>query len=286
MARIAHSFGEREHQSPIETNMSAHQKTLDTPFSSTDARAKIDWKSFVDVIPAGLELMSPASIMRQAFELVSNATDARRYLSALSGAQATLRDACVPLLVLERRNELPLLATSSLTRPQRRGLGQLALQLYFAQLFRSETALIDLWSSRFGIDQAGDVVWVPRPIYVQWDPVFSGAVGDVYAGFFSDDNELFRSGLDRLGLGAAGAVLLRHLGEGNQRSVRFGEAGLQSTLRDIVALRGVRQPGLHRNFVAFGLYLASLHELLASLDLAFDVRAAYLRAQPELADGI
>ena len=286
MARIAHSFGEHEQQSPIETNMSAPQKTFDIPFSSTDARAKIDWKSFVDVIPAGLELMSPASIMRQAFELVANATDARRYLSALSGAQATLHDACVPLLVLERRNELPLLATSSLTQPQRRGLGQLALQLYFAQLFRSETALIDLWSSRFGIDQAGDVVWVPRPIYVQWDPVFSGAVRDVYAGFFTDDNELFRSGLDRLGLGAAGAVLLRHLGEGNQRSVRFSEAGLQSTLRDIVALRGVRQLGLHRNFVAFGLYLASLHELLASLDLAFDVRAAYLRAQPELADGI
>jgi hypothetical protein len=270
----------------MKTNMAAQQDTFHTPFNSTDTRARIDWKSFVDVIPAGLELMSTASIMRQAFELVSNATDARRYAAALGDTQATLRAASVPLLILERRGGHSLISTSSMTQPQRRGLGQLALQLYFAQLFRCEAALIDLWSSRFGIDEAGDAIWAPRPMYVQWEPVFLGAVRDVYAGFFADDNVLFRSGLDRLGLGAAGAVLLRHLGEGNQRSVRFSETGLQSTLRDIVALRSSRQPSLHRNFVAFGLYLASLHELLASLDLAFDVRAAFMQAQPKLASDV
>lgn len=266
--------------------MATHENTFDTPFSSTDSRGKIDWKSFIDVIPAGLELMSTPSIMRQAFELVSNATDGRRYASALSGAQATLRDACVPLLIQERRHEHPMISTSAMTQPQRRGLGQLALQLYFAQLFRSETALIDLWSSRFGIDEAGDAIWAPRPMYVQWEPNFLGAVRDVYAGFFAGDNALFRSGLDRLGLGAAGAVLLRHLGEGNQRSVRFSEAGLQQTLGDVVALRSPRQPSLHRNFVAFGLCLASLHELLASLDLAFDVRGAYAKAHPAIASEV
>ena len=45
-----------------------------------------------------------------------------------------------------------------------------------------------------------------------------------------------------------------------------------------VLLRLLRPGALHQNFVAFGLYLASLHELLASLDCTLDVRSAFMRS--------
>ena len=243
-----------------------------------EARARIDWRSLTEVVPAGLELMPMTTIMRQAFELVGNAADAHGFVAASGVTQARLREARIPLQIRERSAEQGVLPPTELSQSQRRWLGQLALGLYFVQLFRSDTALVDLWPSRWGIDATGDAVWAPRPLYVRWDPVFLNAVRDVYSGYFGDDDPSFRSGLERLRLGAAGEVLLRHLGGGHQRSVRFRANDLQTTLREIVSHRPSHANGLHRNFVPFGLYLASLHELLASLDLAFDVRGAFMRA--------
>jgi hypothetical protein len=37
---------------------------------------------------------------------------------------------------------------------------------------------------------------------------------------------------------------------------------------------------LHANFIALGLLLTGLHELLEELDLAFDVRSAFMRTYP------
>ena len=77
-------------------------------------------------------------------------------------------------------------------------------------------------------------------------------------------------------------TLTEHLGNGNQRSVRFNSAKLRSTLRGMSVHSRSADDVLHRNFVAFGLYVASLHELLESLDLAFDVRSAFMRSSASI----
>lgn len=241
-------------------------------------RPKTEWSSLVDMVPAGFDLLSTRQVAHQALELLSNAANARRYASVVGSTQATLRSARIPILVEDNPGERPLVPYADLKRTQRRWLGQVVLQLYFAQLFQSDTAVIDLWPSRLGIDAAGDAMWNPLPVYIRWDTKFVAALRDVYAGFFLNEESLFEEGLSRLGLGSAGGLLLRHLGQGNQRGVRFSSAHLQSTLTDLSELR-LGQPGsLHRNFVAFGLYLASLHELLESLDCTLDVRSAFMRS--------
>jgi len=198
-------------------------------------------------------------------------------MSVLTGAQADLRAVSVPILANQRRAHRQIVPPGDLKRPKRRWLGQLALELYFTQLFRSDSAVLDLSTSRLGVNDAGDAVWCPRPLYVQWDPAFLRGVRDLYAGFFLGDDQRFDFGIKQLGLGSAGGRLLQHLGEDNQRGVRFSVAHLQSTLREISAARTEEDGALHQNTIAFGLYVAFLHEFLESLELAFDVRSAFMR---------
>jgi hypothetical protein len=140
--------------------------------------------------------------------------------------------------------------------------------------------MLDLWPSRLGVDEAGDAVWSPRPFYLRWDSRFQQGLRDVYAGFFLEHEERFDRGVSRLGIGSAASVLVDHFGGDNQRSVRFGPDRLRQTLSTMSTRRPQNDISLHPNFAAFGLYLTALHELLGSLDVRFDVRAAFMRSYP------
>ncbi len=261
--------------------MAAYETSL---FNLTSApfRSRIEWSTVLGLVPAGFDLFSRKQLAAQALELLSNVVHTKRHLSVLGRTQALLRDCCIPILVDAGRAEQRLLPSEDLKRSQRRWLGQIALELYFTQLLRGDTALIDLWPSRLGVDADGDAVWNPRPLYLKWDRRFLSPLRDVYAGFFLEDEARFERGLGELGLGPAGGLLLRHLGEGNQRAVRFSSSQLQSTLSELSTHTETQAAGLHRNFAAFGLYLAGLHELLESLDLAFDVRSAFIRSYSQI----
>lgn len=250
------------------------------PLARLHPPLKSEWGSLLDVLPSSFDLVSPGHMARQGLELLSNAANQRRFVSVLTSMQSHLRDASVPVLVKEHRKPPALVAHDSLSRSQRRWLGQLALELYFTQIFRSEVAVVDLWPSRFGVDEHGDAVWSPRPFFLRWDPRFREGLRDIYAGFFLDDTTRFEHGVFELGLGSAAHVLTSHFGEGNQRSVRFGGTALQATLTALSNERKNLDEKLHPNFAAFGIYLLSLHELLGSLDMAFDVRAAFKRSYP------
>jgi hypothetical protein len=248
------------------------------PFMQVSTPWKSDWSSLLDIVLPALDMVSTRGTARQGLELMSNAANTRRFVTVLTDTQAKLRDAGIPIIVQERCEAQALKSASDLTLSQRRWLGQLVLELYFAQLFHSNVSIIDLWPSRLGIDASGDAIWHPRPSYLRWDADFLNALRDLYAGFFLRQDERFQQGLEHLHLGSTTDLVLRHLGGGDQRSVRFGPDLLRATLRDISVLRGSDARDLHRNFLAFGLYVASLHELLGSLGLKFNVRSAFMRA--------
>ncbi|MGB5191871.1 MAG: hypothetical protein WBN70_02740 [Polyangiales bacterium] len=247
--------------------------------SQSSKSARSEWASLFDMLPASVGLFSPGNMARQGIELLSNAANTRRFDSVLASAQSHLRDASVPVLI-NHRDPPSLTSPDELSRSQRRWLGQLALELYFTQIFRSKVAVVDLWPSRFGVDEAGDAVWSPRPFYLRWDARFREGLRDVYAGFFLNDRVQFEHGVFELGLNGSADVLVQHFGEGNQRSVRFGAAELSKTLLGMSKQRHSNDQPLHPNFIAFGLYLVALHELLESLDMSFDVRAAFMRSYP------
>jgi len=131
-----------------------------------------EWGSLFELAPSSFDLVSSRGVARQGWELLTNAANPRRFASVLTGMQSHLRAASVPVLIQEPKKAPVLVPHEVLSRAQRRWIGQLALELYFTQLFRSEVAIVDLWSSRFGVNEDGDAVWIPRPFYVRWDTRF------------------------------------------------------------------------------------------------------------------
>ena len=243
-------------------------------------RARGELSSLMDLVPSSLSVVSTSSVARQGVELLSNAANGRRFQTVLTSTQSHLREARVPVLIVHPKEAPKLTPIDELSRSQRRWLGQVALELYFSQVFRSEVTIVDLWPSRLGVDENGDAVWAPRPFYLRWDTRFREGLRDVYAGFFLNDRVQFEHGIFQLGLTGSADILTQHFGGGNQRSVRFGADSLRETLTAMAKQRGPKDRPLHPNFMAFGLYLVALHDLLEALDMSYDVRAAFKRSYP------
>ncbi len=163
--------------------------------------------------------------------------------------------------------------------------GQRVLTLYFQQLLHHDVALLDLRADRFRADAPG-TVWRPGWLHVRWDPAFLAALRDLYGGYYLADDARFESAIARLSLDPARDVFLSHFGGGDQREVRFERATFVRTFHQaFLACRdapagpgGTARAPLHGNFLALGLYLATLYEHLERLGLGFDVRAAYTLA--------
>jgi hypothetical protein len=163
--------------------------------------------------------------------------------------------------------------------------GQRVLTLYFHQLIKHDVALLDLRADRFRQDGAGSS-WRPGWLHVTWDPTFLAALRDLYGGYYLGDSARFDSAVARLSLEPARDVFLSHFGGGDQREVRFERATFVHTFHQaFLACRdapegagGAPRATLHGNFLALGLYLATLYEHLERLGMGFDVRGAYTLA--------
>jgi len=234
-----------------------------------------EWRQLLDFVsPSLFDVMPMRELLAQGRELGANAAG-RSFAGVRERAQARLDTADLAVRLEPNRSLEP--PVPSL----RRALGQRALEVYFAQLLRGDEALLDLrfacWTQR---EPEAAPVWAPRPLWLSWDPEFLGGVRDLYAGFYRDDDGAYARGVERLGLGDAGALLRQHFGEGDQRAVRFDSAAFQGTFHQVFVRCRDQGISLHRNFLALGVYLATLYDLLEGLDEAFDVRDAFERAAP------
>lgn len=240
-----------------------------------------EWGDFLDYVsPSFFDVVPARSLWTQGREIAANAASGRGFERLLHDLGAVLAERGV---AVRPRDALP---RQGSTPPERaadpRARGQQVLELYFAQLFGADSAALDLRGGRFA-EAAGEggeagLVWAPRPFYVEWDGDFIGAVRDLYGGFYCDETERFRSGLERLGLGPAEDVFRAHFGEGDQRAVRFETRVFQSTFHEVFVRCRDAGVSLHRNFLPLGLYLGCLYDHLEPLGEAFDVRAAFQRA--------
>ncbi|MDH3200033.1 MAG: hypothetical protein OEM15_03970 [Myxococcales bacterium] len=235
------------------------------------------WAQFVDYMsPALYEVMPLRSIFVQGKEFISNGLDSARFAQARQQVEAWLQDqgGGIQLGAGSKRDGEQCL--SDLREDARRAIGQQILELYFGQIFTSDHAILDLRAESFAAAEEG-ILWRPRSIYLEWQPEFLRGLRDLYAGFYLDDDPRFERGLDGLNLEEAGDLLVSHLGNGDQRSVRFEMSVFQSSFHQMFLRCRDRGISLHRNFVALGTYLVCLYHVLETLDLELDVRAAFER---------
>ena len=234
-----------------------------------------EWKQLLDFVsPALFDVMPVHALLAQGKELASNATG-RSVDPVRASIQRRLEAMDIPVRIVPNQS-------FEASPPEtHRDLGQRALEIYFAQLFGHDETLLDLrlacWSQEA---PAAIPTWGPRPLWIRWDPDYLAGVRDLYLGFYRDDEAAYIRGIRALGLGEAGDVLRAHFGEGDQRAVRFDSAVFQTTFHEVFVRCRDEGIQLHRNFLALGVYLATLYDLLEGLDQTFDVRSAFDRAHP------
>jgi hypothetical protein len=138
--------------------------------------------------------------------------------------------------------------------------------------------MLDLRRGQFArID--GELIWEPRAYFVSFDPDFKTSMRGIYEGFYGEDDELFESSLDELGLAGVADLFRQHFGDGDQTAVEFDVEHFRDTFMQIFEHCKSEGIELHHDFVALGINLATLYEHLGSLGGAYDVRGAYFSAR-------
>lgn len=239
-----------------------------------------EWRWFLDFAsPAFFDVVPLGALTGSVRALLRGTRDARGFQRARDDAECALRARSIPVRVLAADDPAFVAPDpAALDEPTRRQLGQRALELYFGQLLATDVSLLDLRAGRLAPASDGETLWAPRAAWVRWDPLFLGAVRDLYGGFYGDDEARFERGVAALGLAAAAPLLRAHFGGNDQRAVTFSTARFQASFHEIfVSCRdaGVR---LHADFVPLGVALACLYDGLEALGLPLDVRAAFERA--------
>ncbi|MGB5348834.1 MAG: hypothetical protein WBN10_04500 [Polyangiales bacterium] len=237
------------------------------------------WSHFMDYAsPALFEVMPLRALLAQGKEFVSNGSDARRYAKVRESIASSLHARGLDVELGTQDDNAKGLSPLGLSEPFRRETGHRILEIYFTQIFAGLDTILDLRPDSFSTTEGSTLHWRPKAFYVQWQPEFVTGLRDLYAGFYLDDEPRFESGLLQLGLQDSGDALLSHLGSGDQRSVRFETSAFHTSFHDTFLACRDRGVALHRNFLALGIYLVCLYDVLESLDLEFDVRGAFERS--------
>lgn len=236
------------------------------------------WSQFMDYAsPALFEVMPLRALLAQGKEFVSNGSDARRYRKVRENIASRIEARGLEVELGPKKTGAAGLVPLDLSEPLRRQTGDRILEIYFTQIFAGEETILDLRLDSFSASEGSKLHWRPNAFYVQWQPDFLTGLRDLYAGFYLDDEARFEAGLLQLGLQDSGDALLSHLGSGDQRNVRFETSAFHTSFHDTFLACRDRGVALHRNFLALGIYLVCLYDVLEALDLEFDVRGAFDR---------
>ncbi len=236
------------------------------------------WSQFIDYAsPALFDVMPMRALIAQGKEFIANGSSSDRFAAVRDQIASSLQARGVEVdLEAEQSNRR--LSAPDLTDEEKRQAGHRILEIYFAQIFAGDVALLDLRTEAFGLTDGNTLAWQPRAFYVQWQPEFLDGVRNLYAGFYLDDDARFAHGLEQLNLQDSGDALRNHLGSGDQRSVRFETSAFHASFHDTFVACRDQGVALHRNFLALGIYLVCLYDVLETLGLEFDVRSAFENA--------
>lgn len=236
------------------------------------------WSHFIDYAsPALFDVMPLRALLAQGKEFVSGGSDGHCYVKVRERIASSLLARGLDVELGAQESHAKGLVPAELSEDARRQVGDRILEIYFTQIFAGDETILDLRGDSFSTSEGASLQWRPKAFYVQWEPDFLKGLRDLYAGFYLDEAARFDAGLLQLGLQDSGDALVIHLGSGDQRSVRFETSALHSSFHDTFLACRDRGVALHRNFLALGIYLVCLYDVLESLELEYDVRGAFER---------
>lgn len=100
---------------------------------------------------------------------------------------------------LQFTGELQGSKTTETSEEQRTLIASSLLKTYFQQLFNPQGQLLDFRSEFFSFENE-TIFWKPNGLWAVWKEEFRIGLIEVYKGFYSEDEVMFRSGLKSIGL--------------------------------------------------------------------------------------
>lgn len=238
------------------------------------------WSHFVDYAsPALFDVMPARTLMTQCREFIRNGGDKERFDRIRESTGAVLQARAIEVQLTDRSAQAGGTELGTQSESVRRETGQRILELYFAQLFGTDHAILDLRSDSFLANDSGPLLWRPKAFYVEWQSEFIEAVRDLYIGYYYDDPERFNDAMARLDMQSGEDTLRALLGKDDPRSSRFETAAFHENFHEVFVTYRDQGVALHRNFLGLGVYLVCLYEALEAVGVALDVRAALDRAR-------
>lgn len=240
-----------------------------------------DWEMLTDFVsPVFFEIV-PTLGMVNVFASIAkdyaNKSEFTRARDVVGSALSSGHLLAMPMSIkLADHFEAPAIDLETMTPEEKKRHGEFILQIYFAQLYATDTTILDVRSTSFGANQT----WVPKAIYYRWNKEFRSGICELYRGFYHNDPALFESGLKRLNLSHAGELFKAHFGEGSQDAVTFSLQHFKKSFHAIFLSCKEHRSKLHPDFFALGVYLVCLYEHLEKIDIPLDVRSAFNRAVP------
>jgi hypothetical protein len=224
------------------------------------------------VSPAFFDVMPAKSLWNRSRKLLSGTRDREAFRHAVAARASDIQQV-LPQIRLTPDGKPSHLEPGDMSAEER---ANLVTTLYFHQLFRDGTVLLDLRGTSFSTAKDA-LVWYPASWLADWSPEFISALRDIYRGFYGHDDAQFRSGLAALSLTNSEDLFRKHFGSGQDR-VTFRTVDFVDTFHQVFQRCKQARVALHADFLPLGIYLAALYDHLEDLGVAVDVAAAFQRA--------
>ena len=166
--------------------------------------------------------------------------------------------------------------------------GENLLAVYFYQLYQGETVFLDLRRDRFRYE--GSVLhWSPNGLWTKLDADFVKGIRELYNGFYDQDDQVLRQGLNRLGLTPDHMdeptrqqlieLLDDHFGGGRDQPVAFPIKKFVASFDRLFHFLKDNNVKLSGDFLFLGIYLVTLYLHLDHLGQEYDVAASFQRGR-------
>ena len=170
----------------------------------------------------------------------------------------------------------------------KKAAGENLLALYFYQLYHGDTVFLDLRQDRFRYE-GSTLHWSPNGLWIELGNEFVVGMRELYNGFYDQDDQALRTGLDRLGLTPEHMdeptrrqlinLLDDHFGGGRDEPVAFPIKKFVASFDKLFQFLKTNNVKLSGDFLFLGIYLVTLYLHLDYLDQEYDVAASFQRGR-------
>lgn len=166
--------------------------------------------------------------------------------------------------------------------------GEQILTLYFSQIFSPHGLFLDLRSHHFSADLV-HFKWNPSSLWTIFDETFREGLLEVYEGFYLRNDNLYYSGLEKIGLlkkdfdlddkKILGDLFKAQFGNALNHKMAFDLEHFKSSIIKMSDFMLSRKIKISKDFLYLGIYLVTMYSSLEEIEEELPVKEIYLKVK-------